>query len=249
MQNQQIMTHNLSATIEGRKIFNNVSITIPKHSITTFIGRSGCGKTTFLRSLNRLIDLYPEIKLQGDITVDYGYGLSSIFKFNTDVNLLRQKVGMLFQTPHILPMSIEKNIANPLKLLTDLSKANIQDEVERALKEVGLWGEVKSRLKDSADTLSGGQQQRLCLARILALKPEILLLDEPTSLLDFVATQHIEELLVSIKDRYTIVMVSHSLEQAIRLSDAIYLFKPDQSVEQVDASVLDSDVTSIFFES
>jgi len=248
MHNQQIMTHNLSATIEDRKIFNNVSITIPKHSITTFIGRSGCGKTTFLRSLNRLIDLYPEIKIEGDISLDYGHGLSSIFKSNTDVNLLRQKVGMLFQTPHILPMSIEKNIAKPLRLLTNLSKANIQDEVERALKEVGLWNEVKNRLKDSADTLSGGQQQRLCLARILALKPEILLLDEPTSSLDFVATQHIEELLLSIKDKYTIVMVSHSLDQAIRLSNTIYLFKPNQAVEQIDASVLALEATSIFFE-
>lgn len=248
MQNQKIITQNLSATIDDRVIFKNVSIEIPKYTITTFIGRSGCGKTTFLRSLNRLIDLYPEIKLQGDIVIDYANGLSSIFKPNIDVNMLRQKVGMLFQTPHILPMSIEKNIAKPLKLLTDLSKTNIQDEVERVLKEVGLWDEVKNRLKDSADTLSGGQQQRLCLARILALKPEILLLDEPTSSLDFVATQLIEELLLSIKDKYTIVMVSHSLDQAIKLSDTIYLFKPNQAVEKIDASMLDSVAASSFFE-
>ncbi len=248
MQNQKIITQNLSASIDDRVIFKNVSIEIPKHTITTFIGRSGCGKTTFLRSLNRLIDLYPEIKLRGDIVIDYANGLSSIFKPNIDVNLLRQKVGMLFQTPHILPMSIEKNIAKPLKLLTDLSKTNIQDEVERVLKEVGLWDEVKNRLKDSADTLSGGQQQRLCLARILALKPEILLLDEPTSSLDFVATQLIEELLLSIKDKYTIVMVSHSLDQAIKLSDTIYLFKPNQAVEKIDASMLDSVAASSFFE-
>lgn len=248
MQNQKIITQNLSATIDDRVIFKNVSIEIPKYTITTFIGRSGCGKTTFLRSLNRLIDLYPEIKLQGDIVIDYANGLSSIFKPNIDVNMLRQKVGMLFQTPHILPMSIEKNIAKPLKLLTDLSKTNIQDEVVRVLKEVGLWDEVKNRLKDSANTLSGGQQQRLCLARILALKPEILLLDEPTSSLDFVATQLIEELLLSIKDKYTIVMVSHSLDQAIKLSDTIYLFKPNQAVEKIDASMLDSAAASSFFE-
>lgn len=248
MQNQKIITQNLSATIDDRVIFKNVSIEIPKYTITTFIGRSGCGKTTFLRSLNRLIDLYPEIKLQGDIVIDYANGLSSIFKPNIDVNMLRQKVGMLFQTPHILPMSIEKNIAKPLKLLTDLSKTNIQDEVERVLKEVGLWDEVKNRLKDSADTLSGGQQQRLCLARILALKPKILLLDEPTSSLDFVATQLIEGLLLSIKDKYTIVMVSHSLDQAIKLSDTIYLFKLNQAVEKIDASMLDSAAASSFFE-
>lgn len=229
--NIHLQTDQLSIAINGQMIFSDVTTEFKRNTITTLVGRSGCGKTTFLRCLNRLIDLNDNVDLSGDITINLQNGDVN------DINSLRQKVGMLFQIPHVLPMSVHKNIALPLQVVKSYYKSQLMDKIQQVLVEVGLWDEVKDRLHQSAEALSGGQQQRLCLAHTLALEPEILLLDEPTSSLDFVATQRIETLLQAIKSKYTIIMVSHNIGQAMNLSDHIYLFA-DQRVQWIDKDSL-----------
>ena len=193
----------------------NINIDIPTKQVTAFIGPSGCGKSTLLRTFNRMYDLYPDMKAEGELLLDG----NNILDKSVDLNLLRAKVGMVFQKPTPFPMSIYDNVTFGVKLYEKLSKSELDDCVEWALKKAALWGEVKDKLKQSGNSLSGGQQQRLCIARAVACKPEVLLLDEPTSALDPISTAHIEELVSELKDDYTIAIVTHNMQQAARVSD------------------------------
>ena len=196
-----------------------VDLEIQEKEITAFIGPSGCGKSTLLKSLNRMNDLIPGCKITGDITLDgediYG---------NMNVNLLRKRVGMVFQKPNPFPMSIYDNIAYGPRTHGIRSKKQLDEIVERSLRDAAIWDEVKDRLKKSALGMSGGQQQRLCIARALAVQPEVLLMDEPTSALDPISTSKIEELAMELKKDYTIVMVTHNMQQAVRVSDKTAFF-------------------------
>lgn len=193
----------------------NVNLNIAEKKITAFIGPSGCGKSTLLRVFNRMYDLYPEQKAEGEVKL---YG-EEILDPNRDVNLLRAKVGMIFQKPTPFPMSIYDNVAFGIKLYEDLKKTDLDNRVEWALKKAALWEQVKDKLKQSGLSLSGGQQQRLCIARGIAVKPSVLLLDEPTSALDPVSTSKIEELIYELKTDYTVIIVTHNMQQAARVSD------------------------------
>ena len=193
----------------------NINLDIPANTVTAFIGPSGCGKSTLLRTFNRMYDLYPGMKAEGDLLLDD----KNILGKDIDLNLLRAKVGMVFQKPTPFPMSIYDNVTFGVKLYEKLSKSELDDRVEWALRKAALWGEVKDKLKQSGNSLSGGQQQRLCIARAVANKPEVVLLDEPTSALDPISTAHIEELVTELKKDYTIAMVTHNMQQAARVSD------------------------------
>ncbi|WP_188014562.1 phosphate ABC transporter ATP-binding protein PstB [Vibrio harveyi] len=192
----------------------SVSMPIYKNRVTALIGPSGCGKSTLLRTLNRIFDLYGHQYAEGEILLDG----ESIFS-NTDVNELRSKVGMVFQKPTPFPMSIYENMAFGLKIQGTFSKAEVRERVESALKRAHLWEEVKDKLDADANGLSGGQQQRLCIARTIALEPEVILMDEPTSALDPIATAAIETLITELREKYTIVIVTHNMQQAMRISD------------------------------
>ena len=193
----------------------NISLEIPENKVTAFIGPSGCGKSTLLRTFNRMFELYPEQRAEGEINLD-GENLLST---KTNVALIRAKIGMVFQKPTPFPMSIYENVAFGVKLFENLSKGEMDERVEWALTKAALWGEVKNKLGQSGNGLSGGQQQRLCIARGIAIKPEILLLDEPCSALDPISTAKIEELIDELKADYTVVMVTHNMQQAARCSD------------------------------
>ncbi len=206
---------NLSLHYGDFKAYDNVNIEIEPCKITALVGPSGCGKTSFLNSVNRLVDLIPGSKLRGELS----FGNTDILSPSCDLIELRRKIGMVFQRPAPFPFSIRKNFHIPLKE-HGVSKSSIRDErMEQSLKDVGLWDEVKTRLKQSACNLSGGQQQRLCIARTLSLKPELLLMDEPCSALDPVSSEKIEQLILSLRDNYTVLMVTHNLAQAKRISD------------------------------
>ena len=204
----------------------NINLDLPKNEITAFIGPSGCGKSTLLKSLNRMNDLVEGCKITGKETLDGDdiYG-------DMDVNLLRKRVGMVFQKPNPFPMSIYDNIAYGPRTHGIRSKAKLDDIVEKSLRNAAIWDELKDRLKKSALGLSGGQQQRLCIARALAVKPEVLLMDEPTSALDPIATSHIEELTMELKKKYTIVIVTHNMQQALRISDKTAFFLLGELIE------------------
>ena len=193
----------------------NVSIDIEENAITALIGPSGCGKSTFLKTLNRMNDLIPGVKITGDIR----YRGKDIFDPATDVNELRREIGMVFQKPNPFPMSIYDNIAYGPRTHGIRNRAKLDEIVENSLRGAAIWDEVKDRLKKSALGLSGGQQQRLCIARALAVEPDVLLMDEPTSALDPISTSKIEELAIELKNRYTIVIVTHNMQQAVRISD------------------------------
>lgn len=193
----------------------NINLDIQEMKVTAFIGPSGCGKSTLLRSLNRMYDLYPGQRAEGEINF---YG-ENILESNRDLNLLRSRIGMVFQKPTPFPMSIYENIAFGVRLYDRLSRSEMDDRVEWALNKAALWGEVKDKLHQSGLSLSGGQQQRLCIARGVAVKPSVLLLDEPTSALDPISTAKIEELINELKDDYTIAIVTHNMQQAARVSD------------------------------
>lgn len=193
----------------------NINLDIEENRVTTFIGPSGCGKSTLLRSLNRMYDLYPGQRAEGEINF---YG-ENILNSNRDLNLLRSRIGMVFQKPTPFPMSIYENIAFGVRLYEKLSRTEMDERVEWALNKAALWGEVKEKLNQSGLSLSGGQQQRLCIARGVAVKPSVLLLDEPTSALDPISTAKIEELINELKNDYTIVIVTHNMQQAARVSD------------------------------
>ena len=205
----------------------NINIEIPEKSITAFIGPSGCGKSTFLKTLNRMNDLIPSVKITGEVT----YGGTDIFDKSVDVNELRRQVGMVFQKPNPFPMSIYDNIAYGPRTHGIKNKVQLDEIVERSLKGAALWDEVKDRLKKNALGLSGGQQQRLCIARALAVEPQVLLMDEPTSALDPISTSKIEELAMELKEKYTIVMVTHNMQQAVRISDYTAFFLLGELVE------------------
>lgn len=204
----------------------NINMNIPENKITAFIGPSGCGKSTFLKSLNRMNDLVEGCKITGDVRLDgediYG---------KMDVNQLRKRVGMVFQKPNPFPMSIYDNIAYGPKTHGIHSKSKLDEIVETSLKQAAIWDEVKDRLKKSALGLSGGQQQRLCIARALAVNPEVILMDEPTSALDPISTSKIEDLVIDLKNDYTIIMVTHNMQQATRVSDETVFFLLGEVIE------------------
>lgn len=210
-----------------------ISMHIPEKEITAFIGPSGCGKSTLLKSLNRMNDLVEGCKITGEITLD---GVD-IYK-NIDVNLLRKRVGMVFQKPNPFPMSIYDNIAYGPRTHGIHNKSQLDDIVEKSLRGAAIWDEVKDRLKKSALGMSGGQQQRLCIARALAVQPEVLLMDEPTSALDPISTSKIEELAMELKGDYTIVIVTHNMQQATRISDKTAFFLLGEVVEFNDTDTL-----------
>ena len=204
----------------------NVNLNIPPNEITAFIGPSGCGKSTVLKSLNRMNDLVPDCKIEGLITLDG----EDIYK-NMDVNILRKRVGMVFQKPNLFPMSIYDNIAYGPRTHGIHSKAKLDEIVEKTLKQAAIWDETKDRLKTSALGMSGGQQQRLCIARALAVNPEVILMDEPTSALDPISTSKIEDLAVELKKDYTVIMVTHNMQQAARISDKTAFFLLGEVIE------------------
>ena len=217
-------TENLPVTIQvaGLNFFygsfqglKDINLDIYEKKVTAFIGPSGCGKSTLLRTLNRMYDLYPGQRAVGDIR----YGGRNILDSNVDVNILRAKIGMVFQKPTPFPMSIYENIAFGVNLYENLSKGEMDERVEWAINKAALWNEVKDKLNKSGLSLSGGQQQRLCIARAVAVKPDVLLLDEPTSALDPISTVKIEELISELKEDYTITIVTHNMQQAARCSD------------------------------
>lgn len=206
----------------------NIDMQIPEKSITALIGPSGCGKSTFLKTLNRMNDLIPEVRITGEVL----YQERNIFEKSVDVNDLRKNIGMVFQKPNPFPMSVYDNIAYGPRTHGIRSKAMLDEIVERSLKGAAIWDEVKDRLKKSALGLSGGQQQRLCIARALAVEPEVLLMDEATSALDPISTGRIETLLGTLKDRYTIVLVTHNMRQAARVSSRTAFFLNGEVVER-----------------
>ncbi|WP_420813578.1 phosphate ABC transporter ATP-binding protein PstB [Lampropedia aestuarii] len=202
----------------------NISMDIPEKKVTAFIGPSGCGKSTLLRTFNRMFELYPEQRAEGQIMLDGNNLLSK----NLDVALVRARVGMVFQKPTPFPMSVYDNVAFGVRLFENLSKSEMDDRVESALRKAALWNEVKDKLQQNGSGLSGGQQQRLCIARGIALMPEVLLLDEPCSALDPLSTSKIEELIEELKDEYTVVIVTHNMQQAARCSDyTAYMYLGD----------------------
>ena len=203
----------------------NINIEIPEHSITALIGPSGCGKSTFLRTLNRMQDLVPGVKISGEVM----YNGQNIF--DAEVNDLRKEVGMVFQKPNPFPMSIYDNIAYGPRTHGITNKGQLDDIVEKALRGAAIWDEVKDRLKKNALGMSGGQQQRLCIARALAVEPKVLLMDEPTSALDPISTSRIEDLAMELKKDYTIVIVTHNMQQAVRISDQTAFFLLGDLVE------------------
>ena len=208
----------------------DIQIDIPEKSITALIGPSGCGKSTFLKTLDRMNDLIPGVSITGEVT----YRGENIFAPSVDVCALRRQIGMVFQKPNPFPMSIYDNIAYGPRTHGIRAKARLDDIVERSLRDAAIWDEVKDRLKKSALGLSGGQQQRLCIARALAVEPDVLLMDEPTSPLDPISTSKIEELAISLKDRYTIIIVTHNMQQAVRISDQTAFFLLGELVEYGD---------------
>ncbi len=205
----------------------DINIAIPEKSITALIGPSGCGKSTFLKTLNRMNDLIPIVKITGEVS----YNGRNIFDKDVDVNELRRDIGMVFQKPNPFPMSIYDNIAYGPRTHSITSKVKLDEIVEQALRDAAIWDEVKDRLKKNALGLSGGQQQRLCIARALAVEPKVLLMDEPTSALDPISTSRIEELALELKEKYTLIIVTHNMQQAVRISDNTAFFLLGELVE------------------
>lgn len=205
----------------------DVNLTVDEHAVTALIGPSGCGKSTFIKTLNRMNDLVPGVRVEGKIL----YRGRDIFEKGLDVTLLRKRIGMVFQKPNPFPMSVYDNVAYGPRLHGVHSKKELDAIVEQALRGAAIWDEVKDRLKKSALGLSGGQQQRLCIARALAVEPEVLLMDEPTSALDPISTSKIEELAMKLKEKYTIVIVTHNMQQAVRISDQTAFFLLGELIE------------------
>ena len=215
-----ITTNDLCLWYGKTQALRDINISVPEGSITALIGPSGCGKSTFLKTLNRMNDLVPDVRITGSVK----YRGKDIFAPGTDVNELRRQIGMVFQKPNPFPMSIYDNIAYGPRTHGIRSKAKLDEIVETSLKNAAIWDEVKDRLKKSALGLSGGQQQRLCIARALAVDPDVLLMDEPTSALDPISTTRIEELAMELKSKYTIIIVTHNMQQALRISNKTAFF-------------------------
>lgn len=221
-----ITAKNLNLWYTTNHALKDINIELPERQITALIGPSGCGKSTFLKSLNRMNDLVEGCKIEGEICLD---GIN-VYK-DMDVNILRKKVGMVFQKPNPFPMSIYDNIAYGPRIHGIKSKVALDEIVERSLRQAAIWDECKDRLRKSALGMSGGQQQRLCIARALAVEPDILLMDEPTSALDPISTSKIEDLAVELKEKYTIVMVTHNMQQAARIADKTAFFLLGEVIE------------------
>lgn len=227
MQTDKISVQNLNLYYGAVQALKQVNITIPEKSITAFIGPSGCGKSTFLKTLNRLNDLIANVKITGQVLIN---GVN-IYNSNIDLSNLRKKVGMVFQQANPFPMSIFDNVAYGPRVHGIKDKRQLNEIVEKSLQGAALWTEVKDRLHTSASGLSGGQQQRLCIARALAVDPEIILMDEPTSALDPISTAKIEELMQTLKKKYTVAVVTHNMQQAVRVSDYTAFFLSGEIVE------------------
>ena len=225
--------HDMNLFYGDFQALKNINLDIPENRITAFIGPSGCGKSTLIKSLNRMNDLVEGCRITGDIRLD-GQNIYG----DIDINNLRKRVGMVFQTPNPFPMSIYDNIAYGPRTHGVRSKVRLDEIVENSLKGAAIWDEVKDRLKTSALGLSGGQQQRLCIARALAVEPEVLLMDEPTSALDPISTAKIEDLAAELKNKYTIVMVTHNMQQAARISDKTAFFLLGEVIEYADTEKL-----------
>ncbi|RMX11162.1 phosphate ABC transporter ATP-binding protein PstB [Vandammella animalimorsus] len=220
----KIAVRNLNFYYGQFHALKNISMEIPQKKVTAFIGPSGCGKSTLLRTFNRMFELYPEQRAEGEIMLDG----ENLLSRHLDVALVRARVGMVFQKPTPFPMSVYDNVAFGVRLFERLSKSEMDDRVESALRKAALWDEVKDKLHQSGSGLSGGQQQRLCIARGIAVMPEVLLLDEPCSALDPLSTSKIEELIEELKDEYTVVIVTHNMQQAARCSDyTAYMYLGD----------------------
>lgn len=228
-----IKTENLNLWYGENQALKNINITIPEKQISALIGPSGCGKSTFLKTLNRMNDLVDGCKIEGSIYIKN----TDIYK-NTDVNILRKNVGMVFQKPNPFPMSIYDNIAYGPRIHGIKSKFKLDEIVERSLKQAAIWDECKDRLKKSALSMSGGQQQRLCIARALAVEPKILLMDEPTSALDPISTSKIEDLALKLKKDYTIIIVTHNMQQAMRIADKTAFFLLGEMIEYNDTDII-----------
>lgn len=222
-----LSAHDLNLWYGAHQALHNISIDIPEKSITALIGPSGCGKSTFLKTLNRMNDLVGGVKITGEVTYDG----ENIYDPSVDVNELRKRIGMVFQKPNPFPMSIYDNIAYGPRTHGIRNKAKLDDIVEKSLRGAAIWDEVKDRLKKNALGLSGGQQQRLCIARALAVEPKVLLMDEPTSALDPISTSKIEDLATQLREQYTIVIVTHNMQQAVRISDTTAFFLLGELVE------------------
>ena len=227
MEQDKIVIEHLNLWYGSFQALKDINLRLPANEITAFIGPSGCGKSTLLKSLNRMNDLVEGCRIEGTVTLDG----EDIFSRKMDVNLLRKRVGMVFQKPNPFPMSIYDNIAYGPRTHGVRNRAKLDEIVERSLRYAAIWDEVKDRLKKSALGLSGGQQQRLCIARALAVEPEVLLMDESTSALDPISTSKIEDLACELKDRYTVVMVTHNMQQAARISDNTAFFLLGELVE------------------
>jgi len=224
IEKSKISVKNLNFYYGKFQALKNINLEIPEKKVTSFIGPSGCGKSTLLRVFNRMYELYPEQRAEGEVMFDSENLLTS----KKDVALIRSKVGMVFQKPTPFPMSIYDNIAFGVKLFENLGSSDMDERVEWALRKAALWGEVKEKLNQNGSSLSGGQQQRLCIARGIAIKPEVLLLDEPCSALDPISTAKVEELITELKDDYTVVIVTHNMQQAARCSDyTAYMYLGD----------------------
>ena len=223
----KISTQNLNLYYGENHALKNINLDLYENKITAFIGPSGCGKSTYLKTLNRMNDLVPNVKIEGTVLLDG----EDIYDPQVDTTLLRKKVGMVFQQPNPFPMSIYDNIAFGPRTHGIHSKAKLDDIVEKSLRQAAIWEETKDRLKKSALGMSGGQQQRLCIARALAVQPEVLLMDEPTSALDPISTSKIEDLAMELKKDYTIVMVTHNMQQAVRVSDNTAFFLLGEMIE------------------
>ena len=237
METTKIHVTNMNLHYGDFHALKNINIDIPENQICAMIGPSGCGKSTFLKSINRMNDLVEGCKIDGQMQLRGENGFEDIYG-DMDVNHLRKRVGMVFQQPNPFPMSIYDNIAYGLRTHGIHSKERLDDIVEKALRNASIWEEVKDRLKKSALGMSGGQQQRLCIARALAVEPEVLLMDEPTSALDPISTSKIEELAMELKGKYTIVIVTHNMQQATRISDKTAFFLLGEVVEFSDTDTL-----------
>ena len=225
--NDLISVKNLNLWYGAHQALHDINLDIPEKSITALIGPSGCGKSTFLKTLDRMNDLIPGVKITGEVRYDG----QDIYAPGVDVNELRRAIGMVFQKPNPFPMSIYDNVAYGPRTHGVRNKAKLDDLVERSLRGAAIWDEIKDRLRKSALGLSGGQQQRLCIARALAVEPRVLLMDEPTSALDPISTSKIEELAAQLKERYTIVIVTHNMQQAVRISDRTAFFLLGELIE------------------
>ena len=234
MNNTKIKVEHLNLHFGNHHVLKDINMGIKSNAVTALIGPSGCGKSTFLKTINRMQDLVSTVKIDGLITIDG----KDIYAKDVDPTLLRKKVGMVFQQPNPFPMSIYDNVAYGPRIHGIKDKKTLDTIVEKSLKDAAIWDEVKDRLKKSALGLSGGQQQRLCIARALAVEPEILLMDEPTSALDPISTTKIEDLMESLKQKYTVIIVTHNMQQAARISDETAFFLVGEMVEFGDTEII-----------